>query len=180
MLGRGGTSTQVSFFKGVRISPSCLHGRGFKKEIVFREIIHIREIKQPQPKYLRQIPPEEPIEEHTDMSSSGPAMHFLSSSDTALFLHRSSPNLSGTMRTCRLQMKWFKHIDVVRCFCGTFTMLICHGGAFTAAEDARPPGDKTTTEQQREKLWRAVTHTISNECRCWHCIAPPFVLKCCV
>lgn len=49
-------------------------------------------------------------------------------------------------------MKWFKHIDVVRCFCGTFAMLVCHGGAFTAAEEARPPGDKTTTEQKREHL----------------------------
>lgn len=52
-----GLSTQVSFFRRVRISPSGLRGRGFKKEIeVFREIIHIRGIKRPQSIDLQRSP----------------------------------------------------------------------------------------------------------------------------
>lgn len=86
-----------------------------------------------------------------------------------------------------LTSKWicFKHIDVISCFCCIFTIPVCHGETFTAAEEACSPGDqKKNRAEGRENLWHAfvrlLTNTISNECWYLHCIKPPFALKCCI
>lgn len=144
----------------------CLCGTGFLEEIEFfgQKIFHIRSKEVLQQKDL-QLSSSKTIAINLKrmywyVELSGPALQFYLVFMLACFSFvvwgEAEPFESLWLIeqwNNALTSKWicFKHIDVISCFCCIFTIPVCHGETFTAAEEACSPGDQKKKQSRRER-----------------------------